>query len=173
MSERKDLILGRLAVEGQKAADYFRSLTGDVWEQLVYTTGGKWRVREVLCHFVSAEETLVFYGKDILRGGEGAPEGFQIDEFNATQVGGMAERTPHQLINEFEQRRAATVALVAAMTEADLDRSGRHPWFGRESLEKMLKLVYRHNNLHLRDVRRALETGLPVAHVEIAPPSGG
>ena len=173
MSERRDLILGRLSVEGQKAVDYFRSLPGEAWEQPVYTTGGKWRVREVLCHFVSAEETIVFFGKDILRGGEGAPEGFQIDEFNATQVGGMAERTPDQLINEFQQRRADTLALVAAMTEADLDRSGRHPWFGRESLDKMLKLVYRHNNLHLRDVRRALETGQPVSHVDITPPSVG
>ncbi len=171
MSERKALILGRLAAEGQKAADYFRSLPGEAWEQPVYTTGGKWRVREVLCHFVSAEETFAFYGKDILRGGEGAPEGFQIDEFNATQVGGMADRRLDQLIGEFERRRAETVELVASMTEADLDRSGRHPWFGRESLDKMLKLVYRHNNLHLRDVRRALETGQPVPHVDVTPPS--
>ena len=171
MSERKDLILGRLAAEGQKTAAYLRALPEAAWEQPVYTTGGKWRVREVLCHFVSAEETFVFYGQDILRGGQGAPEGFQIDEFNATQVGGLAGRLPFDLIREFEQRRADTVALVVSMSDADLDRSGRHPWFGRESLEKMLKLVYRHNNLHLRDVRRALEARQPVPHMDVTPPS--
>jgi hypothetical protein len=35
----------------------------------------------------------------------------------------------------------------------------------------MLKLVYRHTMLHLRDVRKALETGLPVPHLDVTPPS--
>ncbi|MBI4769010.1 MAG: maleylpyruvate isomerase N-terminal domain-containing protein [Chloroflexi bacterium] len=104
MSDRKALVLGRLAAEGQKTADYLRSLRPADWEQPVYTTGGRWRVREVLAHFVSAEETFAFYGRDILAGGEGAPEGFVIDEFNETQVGGMADRDPAELIADFEQR---------------------------------------------------------------------
>jgi hypothetical protein len=33
----------------------------------------------------------------------------------------------------------------------------------------MLKLVYRHNMLHERDVRKALETGQPVPHVDAQP----
>ncbi len=171
MSDRKALVLGRLAAEGQKTADYLRSLRPADWEQPVYTTGGRWRVREVLAHFVSAEETFAFYGRDILAGGEGAPEGFVIDEFNETQVGGMADRDPAELIADFEQRRAATHALVAGMTGADFERIGRHPWFGRVPLGKMLQLVYRHNAIHLRDVRRALETGQPVPHVDARAPS--
>jgi len=75
-------------------------------------------------------------------------------------------------VTQFEVARAATAAMVAGMAEADFDRIGRHPWFGRVPLEQMLKLVYRHNMLHERDVRRALETGQPAPHVEAQPTAG-
>ena len=46
---------------------------------------------------------------------------------------------------------------ATARDETDLDREGRHPFFGPSALEKLLKLVYRHNMLHLRDIRHALK----------------
>lgn len=171
MPNRRDMIERRLLEEGEKAVEFFRRLAPTDWEQTVYTTGGRWRVREVLCHFVSAEETFAYYGRQILQGGEGAPEGFKIDEFNETQVGGMAHRQPGELIEAFGRRRRETMEMLRGMADADLDRQGRHPWFGRAPLEQMLKLVYRHNMLHIRDIRRALETGQPVAHVDAKPPA--
>ncbi len=171
MADQVQQIVKRLIEEGAKAADYLRGLQAADWEQTVYTTGGRWRVREVLCHFVSAEHAILFYGKDILAGGSGAPEDFVIDEFNETQVGGMADREPGGLIAEFEQARAETVTMAQGMNEADLERVGRHPWFGQSALGNMLKLVYRHTMLHLRDVRKALETGQPVPHVDATPPA--
>lgn len=170
MSDRKTRIMKRLADEGAKVAEFFRGLGPTAWEQQVYTSGGLWRAREVLCHFVSAETTFAHYGRDILAGGPGAPEDLVIDDFNEAQVGGMAERDPGGLIAEFSQRRAETVAIVQKMTEGDLDCIGRHPWFGRVPLEDMLRLVYRHNMIHARDVKKALETGRPVTHVDAIPP---
>ncbi|MBI3359632.1 MAG: DinB family protein [Chloroflexi bacterium] len=171
MTDRKTQILKRLTDEGIKAAEFLRRLGPEAWEQQVYTTGGHWRVREVLCHFVSAEKTLVYYGRQILAGGPGAPEDFVIDEFNETQVGGMADREPQGLVGEFEEARAETGRLVETMLDGDFDRVGRHPWFGKVPLETMLKLVYRHNMLHIRDVKKALETGQPVPHLDAQPPS--
>jgi uncharacterized protein (TIGR03083 family) len=171
MPDRKSQIAKRLAEEGAKAAEYMRGLESAAWEQQVYLTGGLWRVREVLCHFVSTEAALQKYGQDILSGGMGAPEDFVIDEYNETQVGGMAERSPAGLIDEFTASRAATLAMVAGMADADFERIGRHPWFGRAPLEDMLKLAYRHTMIHLRDVRRALETGQPVPHLDVTPPA--
>jgi hypothetical protein len=80
-----------------------------------------------------------------------------IDEFNEREVGGMADRTIGDLLPEFERLRIETVDLVRGMREADLSREGRHPFFGRSSLEKLLKLVYRHNMIHLRDIRRVFK----------------
>ena len=171
MSNRKELILKRLADEGEKTAAFFNGLADSQWEQQVYLTGPLWRIRELLAHFVSAERTFVLYGHDILAGGSGAPEDFVIDEFNATQVAGLKEAATTELIRQFEIARAEIVEIVQGMADADLDRIGRHPWFGRVPLETMLKLIYRHNMIHQRDIAKALETGQPVPHVEVAPPS--
>jgi hypothetical protein len=171
MPDGKDQIISRLADEGAKAAEYFRALPSAAWEQQVYATGGLWRVREVLSHFVSTEATILKYGGDILNGGPGAPEGFVIDEYNETQVGGMAGRDPAGLIAEFEALREETIAMVRGMEASDFERVGRHPWFGLAPLEEMLKLVYRHTMLHIRDIKRALETGRPAEHRDVTPPS--
>ena len=168
---RQELIVKRLHEEGQKTAAYFRALSEKDYAQQVYTTGPEWRVREVLAHFVSAEQTFVFYGRDILGGGPGAPEDFVIDEFNATQVAGLKDAPPADLLRQFEAARAEIMDIVHGMADPDFDRIGRHPWFGRVPLGQMLKLIYRHNMLHERDVRRALETGQPVPHVDAQPPA--
>ncbi len=170
MPDHKQHIISRMQSEGEKVVEYLGALRPADWEHPVYTTGGRWRVREVLCHFVSAEKIFAFYGRQILNGGEGAPVGFKIDEFNETQVGGMAEREPSDLIREFVERRADTVSLVEGMQDGDFERIGRHPWFGLVPLGDMLKLIYRHNTIHLRDVRKAIETGQPVPHT-VDPPN--
>jgi len=169
MSNRQALILKRLMDEGRKTAAYFRALGDAELAQVVYTTGPQWQARDILAHFVSAEQTLLIYGRQVLAGGSGAPEDFIIDEFNAIQVSGLRGQPAEALVAQFETARAATAAMAAGMADTDFDRIGRHPWFGKVSLEQMLKLVYRHNMLHERDVRRALETGQPVAHVDARP----
>ena len=172
MSNRQELILKRLIEEGHKTAAYFRTLDEAKLAQVVYTTGPQWRARDILAHFVSAEQTLLLYGRQVLAGGSGAPEDFVIDEFNAIQVSGLRGQPTEALVAQFETARAATAAMVIGMVDADFDRIGRHPWFGKVPLEQMLKLVYRHNMLHERDVRRALETGQPVPHVDAQPVTG-
>lgn len=171
MPAAQDLVLKRLHEEGQKTAQYFRTLTPEQFQQQVYTTGPLWRVRDLLAHFVSAERIFEFYGRDILSGGPGAPEDFVIDEYNATQVGGLRDISTDELIAQFVQARTKTVELVRGMTEPDLQRIGRHPWFGNVPLGNMIKLIYRHNMLHERDIRKALETGQAVPHVDAQPPA--
>ena len=172
MSNRQELIRKRLVEEGRKTAAYFSSLSEGQLVQWVYTTGPRWLARDVLAHFVSAEQTLLMYSQQVLAGGSGAPEDFVIDEFNAIEVAGLRSQPAPVLVTQFEAARAATVEMVTGLADPDFDRIGRHPWFGRVPLEQMLKLVYRHNMLHERDVRRALETGQPVPHLDAQPLAG-
>jgi uncharacterized protein (TIGR03083 family) len=171
MPTRQEIILKRLREEGKKVADFFRSMSDGQLDQQVYTTGPQWRVRNLLAHFVSAEQMFNLYGRQILAGGPGAPEDFVIDEFNATQVEGLKDVGLPELVRRFEAERARIIEVVHGMADPDFDRVGRHPWFGRVPLEQMLKLVYRHTMIHERDIRRALETGQPVPHVEAQPPA--
>src|SRR5574341_1857635 len=95
---------------------------------------------------------------------ESPPDKFDIDDFNLREVGLMADMTPAQLVDHFEQTRASTIAFVESLSDADLERDAWHPWFNWDKLGKFLKLVYRHNMLHERDVRKAIETRQPVPH---------
>lgn len=173
MSDRKALILKRLTDEGAKTVAFFRGLAASQWQQQVYTTGPEWGALELLIHFISAERTLVFYHRDLLNGGTGVPRDFDIDAFNAQDVAGLkaANDSPEALVAKFERRRADTIALVQSMTESDLDRATFHPWFGDTTLETILKLVYRHNMIHQRDIEKAITTGQPVPHVEVTAPA--
>lgn len=171
MPNRQDLILKRLHEEGQKTAAYFGALTSEQFLQQVYTTGPLWRVRDLLAHFVSAERTFVFYGRDIQAGGPGAPKDFVIDEFNATQVAGFMQANTADLLAQYMAAREETLAFVRQLADSDFDRVGRHPWFGNVPLETMVKLIYRHNMIHERDIRKAVETGQPVPHLDIQPPT--
>jgi hypothetical protein len=162
MAERLDHILGRLKEEGAATVQFFHNMPADAWGKQVYDTGSEWDVRQVLAHFVSAEQSLTKLFARILTTGEGSPDDFDIDRWNAGKVAKMADMTPAQLVADFENTRAETVAWVATLKEIDLDVVGRHPYLGNDSVESMLKLLYRHNKLHQRDIRKALETGKPV-----------
>lgn len=157
MPDQVKQIARRLQEKGAETVAFFRGLAPEDWEKRVYTEGTRWDVRRVLCHFVSAERSFLRLFEDIMAGGEGTPEDFDLDRFNESQVAKMDGLSPEELIRRFEEARAAMVAFVEGLSEADLEREGRHPFFGMDRLEKFLKLVYRHNMIHERDVRRALE----------------
>ncbi len=114
-------------------------------------------LHHLLAHFVSAEQALKLLIEDVYAGGAGAPEDFDIDGFNAGEVAEMVRRTPQELLQEFELSRRACVALVRKMQAADLEKSGRHPFLGWVAVEDMIKMLYRHDQIHLRDLRRLLK----------------
>ncbi len=162
MGDRTASISSRLAERGAETLALFRDLSADQWQAQVYEPGPAWDLRQVLCHFLSAERSFLQLFENVLGGGSGTPEDFDIDRFNAAQVGEMDDFSPKALLDQFEEARAAMVAFVARLTDADLDREGRHPYFGVDKIEKWMKLVYRHNMIHERDIRKALETGQPI-----------
>jgi uncharacterized protein (TIGR03083 family) len=152
----------RLTSEGAKTVEFFAALPPEAWDHPVYTTGPRWRVRHVLAHFVSAERGYLHYMRDSVAGGSGVPRDFDIDAFNATQVAALSDRSPAQLLEALRAVRQETCEFVATLRPEDLDRVGYHPWFGDETLSFLIRLIYRHPMLHLRDVRLALETGAAV-----------
>ena len=70
----------------------------------------------------------------------------------------MTDRTAADLLNALRAARQDTIDLVATIADADFARQGRHPFFGMMVIEDMFKLIYRHNMLHARDLRRVLDT---------------
>ncbi len=156
MSETPTFLSDRLKTEGEKTAAFFASLSDDQWQSTVYTEGATWTIRNVLAHYVTAERGFMKIFPSIRDGGPGAREDFDIDRYNASQQEKTRELTPQELLAQFQAVRAEMVAWVASLTEADLEKQGRHPFLGPTTLAEMIKMVYRHNQIHHRDLRKTL-----------------
>ncbi|MGQ0600563.1 MAG: DinB family protein [Anaerolineales bacterium] len=162
MPGRKELLFKRLTEESEKTLVFFRALNDAQLAQPVYASGPGWDARGVLAHMLWTERAFNYYNREVLNGGPGAPEDFNIDGFNAEQTPLHAHIALPDLLKQFEAERAETLRLVEHSTDPDFDRQAFHPFLGRTTLEEILKLLYRHTMLHARDVRKALDTGQPL-----------
>ncbi len=151
-------IAERMTSEGLKTLDFFAALTPEQMLVTIYSEGSFWSVRDVLAHFVSAESGITRLIENILSGGSGTPEDFDLNAYNERKVSGLKEDSTEGLLTKFSTLREKSVALVKGLQQSDLAISGRHPWLGVATIEDMLKILYRHNQIHQRDIRRALNS---------------
>jgi uncharacterized damage-inducible protein DinB len=114
MSEITELA-EKLKTEGERLAAFFSELTADQWENEVYTEGTTWSIRNVLSHFVTSERGLVKLFERIRTSGEGAADDFSIDRYNASQQEKTKDLTPAELLEQYKQARAESVAWVSGL----------------------------------------------------------
>ena len=155
MSEASQLA-EKLRAEGDRFLAIFASLTPEQWQKEVYTEGATWAIRHVLSHFVTSERGLVKLFEGIRQGGTGSPDDFSIDRYNAAMQARTEMLTPEELLEQFRNIRAESVSWTAGLSDADLDKKGRHPFLGMTTLREMIKMLYIHNLTHYRDMKRAL-----------------
>lgn len=156
MPEITERLAQRLHQEGQKTIAFFRALTVEQLGQQLYVDGSQWTVQHLLAHFVSAERGICALLENILAGGPGAPDHFDIDAYNEQHVAELHHTPMDDLLKQFVEQRQASIALMQRLQPEDLARMGRHPFLGIASVEDIFKLIYRHNQIHQRDVRKLL-----------------
>src|SRR5574341_413165 len=155
MSETSELA-AKLKSEGEKLMSFFTGLTDDQWKLEVYTEGTVWTIRRILAHLMTAERAFVKLFENIRQGGSGVSEDFVIDRYNARQQEKTQDLSPEELLKQFQSVRAEMIPWVSSINDTDLERTGRHPFLGVTTLREMVKMVYIHNQIHYRDIRKAL-----------------
>ncbi|MBT3322259.1 MAG: DinB family protein [Anaerolineae bacterium] len=156
MPKSPQFLAKRLRAEGEKMTTYFKKLNDDDWARTIYTEGGEWTIRNVLAHFVTAEQAFLKLFPSIVDGGEGVSKEFDIDRYNARQQEKTEKLSPSELLFAFEDVRAKMAEWVETLNEEDLEKEGRHPFLEETIVEEMIKLVYMHNQLHYRDMRKSI-----------------
>lgn len=156
MSEIAELA-EKLKAEGERMAQFFFELSDDQWSNEVYTEGATWSIHNVLSHFVTSERGLIRLFERIRTSGEGASDDFSIDRYNAAQQEKTKDLSPAELLEQYKQVRAEAVAWVGGLKDEELEIKGRHPFLGETVIREMIKMLYLHNQLHYRDVKRALK----------------
>jgi len=145
----------KLKSEGERFISIFSNLTDEQWSQEVYTEGATWTIRNVLSHFVTSERGLIKLFEQIRRGGAGIADDFSIDRYNAAMQERTKELPPQELLEQYKQVRANSVAWVSGLKEDELEITGRHPFLGQTVIREMIKMLYIHNLTHYRDMKKA------------------
>src|SRR5215216_6898129 len=147
----------KLKSEGEKIVSIFSNMTDEHWSQEVYTEGTTWTIRNVLSHFVTSERGLVKLFEQIRQGGAGSSEEFSIDRYNASMQARTKDATPTELLEHYKSIRADSIAWTSSLSETDLEKHGRHPFLGMTTIKEMIKMLYLHNQLHYRDMKKVLK----------------
>lgn len=156
MPDTAQSLANRLHEEGLRVVDFFNTLSEEQWGNLVYQNGTGWNMHHLLAHFVSAEKGRFELIRDVSSGGTGAPAGFDIDAFNLRDVQRLLGQSHQSLLELFSKERSRLIALISSLGTTDLERVGNDPFLGQVPLVDMIKLTYRHLQIHLRDMRRCL-----------------
>jgi hypothetical protein len=147
----------KLKSEGEKFVRIFSGLADEQWNSEVYTEGTTWTIRNVLSHFVTSERGLVKLFESIHQGGTGAADDFSIDRYNEAQQQKTREFTPAELLEQYKTVRATSVEWVTGLKDAELEITGRHPFLEMTTIREMVKMLYLHNQIHYRDLKKVLK----------------
>jgi hypothetical protein len=156
MTKRTDYLTQRLEKGASKTRSFFKTLDSEMWQVEIYSEGASWSIRQILAHFVSTEQNILRLVASIVQSKGTLPEDFELDRFNEDVVKKLENFTPDELLDAFKSARQQMIAMVSQFSDTDLDKIGQHPWFKSAPVEAMIKLVYRHNQIHQRDIRKIL-----------------
>ena len=157
MNDRRTDVIKELERGAAETIAFFMALSSAELNLSVYDEEVQWTVRQVLAHFITIEGSMQRLFKNILAGGPGTPEDFDLERFNRTQPAKLDGLSTDQLIDQFTIVRRKTIAIVEKMEEADFDRTGRHVFLGNGNLELFIRWAYRHARHHEDDIRKALK----------------
>jgi len=147
----------KLKLEGEKIYAVFSAFTDEQWNAEVYTEGTTWTIRHMLSHLVTSERGLIKLFEQIRLGGEGASNDFSIDRYNAAQQARTKDLTPLEILAEYKEVRANSIAWVSGLKDEELEIKGRHPFLDITTIREMIKMIYIHNQTHIRDIKKVLK----------------
>ncbi len=156
MSDKATQLAEKLHTEGEKTLTFYQSLPADAWDMQVFGDGAMWSVRGVFEHLCISEHTLRRLFEEILKGGAGSPERFDINAFNQEKTGRFATLSQDELFKLYANTRDKTIAFTRGLSDEQLVLRGRHPAMGDSSIEEQIKMIYLHHTMHIRDVKKIL-----------------
>jgi hypothetical protein len=136
----------------------FEAPSDEQWSTTLYTDGAVWTIKDMLAHQIRPNASFNTTGAIFWRA---APAHRKIFRSTRSQCRGRVDGRSDgcRFVGRFARHAPASIDLVAMIVRLIL-RQGRHPFFGLMMIEDMFKLIYRHNMMHARDLRRVLRPPL-------------
>jgi len=156
MIDRRTDVTRALEKGATRTITFFKTLPPADLDRTVYVDDVNWTVQQVLAHFITIEKSMQWLFRNMLAGGPGSPQDFDLERFNRTQPAKLDGLSLDELIARFTAVRRETVGIVAEMVDSDFDRIGRHPFHGTGRLERFILWADEHARLHELDIRAVL-----------------
>jgi len=156
MESESERLSTRLIEEGEKTGEFFRSLPPVFLDMELYADGGRWKVGQIMAHFLATEIGIFALISSILDGNSGTPEDFDLNRYNEKRILELCDLPLTVLLDRFIEQRLGNALAVKDFSDQQLQTQGRHPYLGITRIEEIIKLLYRHNQIHQRDIRRLL-----------------
>ncbi|HQV69371.1 MAG TPA: DinB family protein [Thermoflexales bacterium] len=157
MSDTSTQLADKLTSEGERTLAFFRAIPPEKWDAQLYTDGAQWSIRQAFEHLCISEHGMKRLCEQIVyENGNGAAKDFDIDAYNKSKTNRFAQMSNAELQALYAETRQQTTALARKLTDEQLALRGNHPAMGDSSVQDILKMLYIHNTMHVKDVKKAL-----------------
>lgn len=150
-SPRSEKLVEKLTRGLSKSLEIFEAVDGDQWMQPIFDEPESWNLTDLVAHFIYSEDHLRSIAQDIAAGGEGAPDGMDIDAFNRDELEKLRHLPTDVLLERLVKTRETTIEWVRGLDESQLDKVGRHPVLEASNVETVIFSIYAHQLLHMRE----------------------
>ncbi len=113
---------------------------------------GKWSVLEVLNHLVDTEIVTAWRMRSIVAQDEPVIQSYDQDLWSARL--GYNEGSPAELLNELRVLRGRNLRFVRSLTAKEMERFGHHEERGRETVDRLFRMIAGHDRVHLQQIER-------------------
>lgn len=127
---------------------------------------GGWSIKDILAHVAMAETVNIAFAKMMLAKDEPVqlrefaaaypdfPGEFELDKFNAWMTERWRAKSLEEILAALNAARAETLAWLATLTPAQLERTGEHAVWGKQSVRGMLRILVIHDKFHRGDIEK-------------------
>ena len=163
MSDRKHPLRDHLAATREALLELIGQMQPADWDKVVHTHEGGWTVKQVMLHLATAETGQTGTGKAIAAGQPTVPDDFDLNRWNRRQVEKNQSKQPPEILFNLAESRQKLLAFLDEVSEADLDRRGRHGRGDVITLEQLFYRIGEHEAEHTAEIRKALGKSVVVA----------
>ena len=158
MVTTKQDIVKAVGAFADRAGSIARSLSPADWQKAVYEGG--WNVKQAYCHLAAMAGGAAFVinlAANPPSSGGGGQGGFDVDAWNAREVGARQDKPVDEILAELKSGCARSLDAVEATSDELLAKQVTMPWgFSGTLAELLVTSVTGHNAEHLDDIERTI-----------------
>ena len=157
LAERKDAIREFMIDRNLESMAVLSNLEDKDLATPVYSTeAGNWTVREVVAHLADSERGQLGQIQRLAASQQTIPPDFDLNRWNKRAVEKRADKTVRELLADIQEAYSQQLAVLDMVTEADLDKQGRHPRGDEPTLETFFRHLAQHRAQHAAEIKAAI-----------------